>query len=55
MQTTDYSKPYIIDVDSSTGTIGAALLQPVEGRGNKRIAFAIQKLTPTQRAWSTIE
>jgi len=51
----DFNKPYIIEVDSSQETIGAALMQNVEGQGDKPIAFASQKLTLTQRAWSTIE
>jgi len=31
------------------------MLQSVEGQGNRPIAFASQKLTATQKAWSTIE
>ena len=55
MQIVDFSKPYVIEVDSSNTTIGAVLLQTVEGQGNKPVAFASQKLTTTQRSWSTIE
>ena len=47
MQIADFSKPYIMEVDSSTGTVGAVLLQKVEGQGNRPIAFASQKLTST--------
>jgi len=50
-----FFKPYLIEVDSSANTVGAALLQSVKGRGNRPIAFASQKLTTTQKAWSTIE
>jgi len=42
-------------VDSSANTVGAALLQSVEGQGNRPIAFASQRLTATQKASSTIE
>ena len=55
MHIADFSKPYVIEVDSSSGTVGAALLQTVEGQGNKPIASASQKLTSTQRLWSTID
>jgi len=55
MSIADFSKPYLIEVDSSANTVGAASLQSVEGQGNRPIAFASQKLTTTQKAWSTIE
>jgi len=55
MSVANFSKPYLIEVGSSANTVGAALLQSVEGQGNKPIAFASQKLTTTQKAWSTIE
>jgi len=55
MSIADFSKPYLIEVDISANTVGAALLQSVEGQGNRSIAFASQKLTTTQKAWSTIE
>ena len=55
MSIADFSKRYLIEVDSSVNTVGAALLQSVEGQGNRPIAFASQKLTATQKAWSTIE
>jgi len=46
----------MIEVDSSAAnTVGAALLQLMEGQFNRPIAFASQKLTATQKAWSTIE
>ena len=48
-------KPYLIEVDSRVNTVGTALLQSVEGQGNRPIAFASQKLTTTQKAWSTTE
>jgi len=51
----DFSKPYLIEVDISASTVGAALLQSVEGQGKRPVAFASQKLTTTQKAWSTIE
>ena len=55
MSIADFSKPYLIEVDSSANTVGGALLQSVEGQGNRPIAFASQKLSTTQKAWSTIE
>jgi len=55
MSIADFSKPYLIEVDSSANTVGAALLQSVEGQGNRPIDFASQKLTATQKVWSTIE
>jgi len=55
MSIADFSKPYLIEVDSSANTVGAALLQYVEGQGNRPIAFASQKLTASQKAWSTKE
>ena len=42
-------------MDSSANTVGAALLQSVEGQANRPMSFASQKLTTTQKAWSTIE
>ena len=54
MSIADFSKLYLIEVDSSANTVGAALLQSVEGQGNRPIAFASQKLTATQKAWYTI-
>jgi len=54
-QIVDFNEPYVIEVDSSNSTIGAVLLQTVEGQGNKPVAFTSQKLTTTQRSWSTIE
>ena len=35
--------------------MGTALLQDGGGQGHRPIAFASQKLTPMQKAWSTIE
>ena len=55
MRIVDFSKPYVIEVDSSDSTIGAALLQSVPDQGIKPVAFASQKLTSTQKSWSTIE
>ena len=55
MSIADFSKPWIIQVDASSEIIGAACLQCVEGQGHKPIAFASQKLTPTQKAWPMIE
>jgi len=52
VQIVDFSKPY---VDSSDSTIGAVLLQSMLEQGNKPVAFASQKLTSTQKSWSTIE
>jgi len=43
---------YRADCDS---TIGAVLLQSVPDQGIKPVAFASQKLTSTQKFWSTIE
>ena len=40
MSIADFSKLYLIEVDSSANTVGAALLQSVEGQGNRPIAFA---------------
>jgi len=55
MSIADFLKPYLIEVDSSANTVGAALLQFVESQSNRPIAFASQKLTATQKAWFTIE
>jgi len=55
LQIVDYSKPYVIEVDGSDSTVGAVLMQKVDGKCDKPVAFASQKLTPTQKAWSTIE
>jgi len=54
MQIIDFSKPYVIEVDSSDSTICAVLLQSVPDQGNKPVAFASQKLTSTQKSWSAI-
>ena len=40
MSIANFSKPYLTEVDSSANTVGAALLQSVEGQGNRPIAFA---------------
>ena len=55
LQIVDFSKPYVIEVGSSDSTIGAVLLQSVPDQGIKPVAFASQKLTSTQKSWSTIE
>ena len=55
MSIADFGKPWILQVDASSETVGAALLQDNGCQGHRPIAFASQKLTPTQRAWSTIE
>ena len=56
MQIVDFSKhAYVTEVDSSDSTIGAVLLQSMLEQGNKPVAFASQKLTPTQKSWSTIK
>jgi len=55
MSIADFGKPWIIQVDASSETAGAALLQDNGSQGHTPIAFASQKLTPAQRAWSTIE
>ena len=55
MQIVHFSRPYVIEVDSSDSTTGAVLLQSMLEQGNKPVAFASQKLTPTQKSWSTIE
>jgi len=34
MSIADFSKPYLIEVDSSANTVGAALLQSVKAQGN---------------------
>ena len=51
MSIADFGKSWIIQVDTSSET----LLQDDGGQGHRAIAFASQKLTPAQRAWSTIE
>ena len=55
MQIADFSKTYVIEADSSDSTTGAMLLQSVPDQGIKPVAFASQKLTSTQKSWSTIE
>ena len=52
LQIADFTQPFVIEVDSDMGTVGAALLQTNESKANRPIAFASQKLTPTQRRWS---
>jgi len=52
MSIADFGKPWVIQVDASSET---ALLQDDGSQGHRPIAFASQKLTPVQRAWSTIE
>jgi len=51
----DFGKPWILQVHASSETVGATLLQDNGCQGHRPIAFASQKLTPTQRAWSAIE
>jgi len=51
----DFSKPFNVTVDASNHTV-AGLLSQYDDEGQDRpIAFASQKLTPTQQAWSTVE
>jgi hypothetical protein len=55
LHTVEYGKPFGLLVDASGIAVGCCLIQwTVEG-GEKPIAFASSKLTPTQRAWATIE
>ena len=42
MSIADFSKPYIIEIDSSATTVGAALLQSVEGQGNRPIFLLVK-------------
>jgi len=55
MSIADFDKPWIIQVDASSETVGTTLLQDDGSQGHKPIPFARQKLTPAQSAWSTIE
>jgi len=51
----DFSKPFNVTVDASNHAL-AGLLSQYDDEGQDRpIAFASQKLTPTQQAWSTVE
>lgn len=49
-----YGNPYIIQRDASQFDIGACISQEINGK-IRPIYYAIQKLTPTQQSWSTIE
>lgn len=50
----DYSKPFVIQCDSSLEGIGCVLIQG-EGENERVIAYMSQKLTPAQRNWHTTE
>lgn len=50
----DYSKPFIIQCDSSLYGIGCVLIQG-EGKDERVIAYMSQKLTTAQQNWHTTE
>ena len=47
--------PFVLHTDASGRAVGATLGQKDEKGVEQPLAFASQKLTPTQAAWSTIE
>ena len=48
-------QPFVLHTDSSGKAVGASLGQLDECGGEQPLAFASQKLNPTQQIWSTIE
>ena len=55
MSIADFDKPWVIQVDASSETVGVALLQDDGSQGHRPIAFTSQKLTSARTDWSTIE
>ena len=51
----DEKMPFTIQADSSAHSVGACLAHEHPDGTERPIAFALFKLTPTQRNWSTIE
>ena len=55
LSTSDVNKPWFLQCDASGVGVGACIGQ-YDSEGRERpVAYASQKLTLTQRAWSTIE
>jgi len=50
-----FGKPFVLHSDASGFALGATLGQTDEQGCERPLAFASQKLTQTQSAWSTIE
>jgi len=48
-------RPFVLHTDASGRAVGASLKQRDEKGVEQPLAFASQKLTPTQAAWTTIE
>ena len=51
----DFTAPFNVSTDASDHTVAGILTQSSVDNTERPIAFFSQKLTPTQRAWSTIE
>ena len=55
LSTPDMNKPWFLQCDPSGGGVGACIGQ-YDNEGRERpVAYASQKLTPTQHAWATIK
>ena len=53
--TSDVYKPWFLQCDGSGCEVGACIGQDYSEGCERPVAYASQKLTPTQRAWSTNE
>jgi len=55
LQIVDFAKPFSIHVDASDFQVAGVLSQPSSDGSDRPVAFISLKLTPTQRAWATVE
>jgi len=55
LQIVDFSKPFTIHVDASDFQVAGVLSQSSSDGSDRPVAFISLKLTPTQRAWATVE
>ena len=55
LQIVDVAKPFSIHVDASAFQVAGVLSQPSSNGSERPVAFISLKLTPTQRAWATVE
>ena len=53
--TPDFTRPFIVQTDASDRGVGAVLSQPVEGGGDRPVAYFSRKLLVREQTYSTVE